>query len=103
MKEAEEVDFKSLKTNTKKYENKLISIKGFYILSFENVALYQTKYDADNFNTNKGIWINDTLSNEKLEKLKNSYVRVSGIFSTKRKGHLNQYIGTIDSACIDWD
>ena len=91
------------------YNNKVIKVKGYYHISFENSSLAPIK------NSFNAIWVelltNDTiiykLNNKEIKQTlekyfwrKNNffnekYVEVIGLFDNKDKGHMNAFKGTI--------
>ncbi|RYG97875.1 MAG: hypothetical protein EON58_08680 [Alphaproteobacteria bacterium] len=92
-----EPDFISIATllaNPERYEGRPVGVIGFYHSGFEHSAIYLHRDDATQFIPTNGFWLRGRIPDE----LRERYVSVSGIFTTKSRGHLGQWPGTICGA-----
>ena len=88
-----EVAFAQLVGHPADYDQKVIKVRGFLLLEFENHALYSSgkwRYGKD------AVWINFApgVLNEG-EKLNRQTVLVVGTFDAKDHGHMNGFRGTL--------
>jgi len=96
------VSIVSLIANPEKYEDKRISVTGFLHIGFEDTAIYLHQDDYQNSITQNGLWIflpnnTDSISDFPGGCQSNRYVQVIGTFSTKFKGHMGAWSGSIQS------
>lgn len=92
-----EVSIINLISTPEKYDGKLVSVKGFLIVAFENTVLFLHKEDLENGISKNGIWVNilrTDLNNLKLE-CDYKYARIVGTFNARSKGHMGAYSGSI--------
>jgi hypothetical protein len=71
------------------YNGKRIHLIGYYHSAFEESALYLTKDDATQLNTQNGVWIGDTAANadtNRVNLVKEGFVRVIGTFKYSKHG-----------------
>ena len=69
---------------------------GFLRLEFEGNVLYLHREDYDNAILGDGIWVDETSEmNKQRAKLNMSYVLLEGIFSSRERGHMGMWSGTI--------
>lgn len=85
-----------------KYESKCIEIEGYLSLNFEDVAIYKSNKERKNLQSKDAYWLNFsdsliTCMESKVTALNKQKVIIKGVFTNKRKGHLNAYSGEIDN------
>ena len=89
--------FSELDKNGQLYHLTNIELSGYFNYSFENVALYRTKFSE----MDEAVWIdfsnslNESLKEETLERLTGKKIRIQGKFNSERQGHLRLFIGTV--------
>lgn len=82
--------------NPEKFDGRLIRVIGFLRLEFEGNVLYLHREDYDNAILGDGIWVDETSEmNKQRAKLNMSYVLLEGIFSSRERGHMGMWSGTI--------
>lgn len=86
------VAISGLIANPDRFEGRAIIVSGFYYSSFEHSAIYPTERDPTTSTWQDGLWINGV---SPFSSVSNEYVAVSGIFTSKQKGHLGQWPGSI--------
>ncbi|WP_314508972.1 hypothetical protein [Xanthocytophaga agilis] len=84
------------------YNGLNIETEGYFIATFEDLAIYKSKFDYYSDSKNKAIWINfnselNSNLDDTCKKLNRRYVIVRGRFITKSKGHLGNYVGEVDN------
>lgn len=87
--------------NEKIATSQQVEVEGFFHYYFEDVALYL----ATNKDISKALWLNfndlDSNKNNILEDLAGKKVKVIGVIDLTSKGHLGNYIGTLNNViCI---
>ncbi|QHT65706.1 hypothetical protein GXP67_03005 [Rhodocytophaga rosea] len=87
-----EIDTKELIRNIDRYHLDTLAISGKVIVEFENVALYLDDIDEPE----KALWLNSTDKNFDYQSLKNKEVIIRGVIDKNDKGHLNQFLGSIE-------
>lgn len=79
-----------------KFDGKLIRVIGFLRLEFEGDVLYLHREDYEYAILGNGIWVEVTPEMTKRKaKLNMHYVLLEGIFSSKERGHMGMWSGTI--------
>lgn len=96
------VTFKEVVTNASFYDNKLVRIEGYFYASFEEFAIYE--HQKSNV-TEQGLWVDfdkrlNLYEGDKFEMFFEKEIEIIGIFNSKDKGHLNDYIGAIHALCV---
>ncbi len=91
------VAISALIADPERFEGFAVTAIGFYYSSFEHSAIYPTDRDPTTSTWKDGLWIDGV---SPFSDLSNEYVVVSGIFSSRRKGHLAQWPGSICAASI---
>ena len=98
--EFETIAFEDLVLFTNTFEGKAMALTGFFNYEFESVALYKPKKDLNRNNMSHAIWLGFhpdlKLDEEQLRSFHGKKVEVRGLFNSKWKGHLNQYIGELE-------
>jgi hypothetical protein len=87
-----EVDTKELIRNIDRYHLDTVVISGQVEVEFENVALYLDDLDEPE----KALWLNSTNKKIDYKSLDNKQVTIRGVIDKNDKGHLNQFLGSID-------
>lgn len=83
-----------LLVHPEEYEGKRVEVIGYYHSGFEEKALYLTKDDATNLNTQNGLWIGSIAKGadkNRVHFVKKGFVRVAGTFSYRPRsgaGHM---------------
>src|SRR5450755_262932 len=91
-----DVTLVQLIANPEKFDGRLIRVIGFLRLDFEGNVLYLHREDYDNAILGDGIWVDETSEmNKQRAKLNMSYVLLEGIFSSRERGHMGMWSGTI--------
>jgi len=78
-----------LLAHPEKYNGKHVEVIGYYHSQFEERALYLTKDDARNGNTESGLWIGGIAKHadtNRVHWVKEGFVRVAGTFSYSSNG-----------------
>jgi hypothetical protein len=79
-----------------KFDGKLIRVIGFLRLEFEGNVLYLHPEDYENSILGNGIWVDVTPEMSKQSTTLNMhYVLLEGVFSSKERGHMSMWSGTI--------
>jgi len=82
--------------NPERFDGKLIRVIGFLRLEFEGDVLYLHREDYEQALLGDGIWVDATPEIKKNSKdLNMHYVLFEGVFSSKDKGHMGMWSGTI--------
>jgi hypothetical protein len=82
--------------NPEKFDGKLIRVIGFLRLEFEGNVLYLHREDYEFAILGDGIWVDITPEMTKQSKTLNmNYVLLEGIFSSRERGHMSMWSGTI--------
>jgi hypothetical protein len=82
--------------NPQQYDGKPIRVLAFLNLEFEGNALYLHREDFEKSLLSNAVWV--SLSDQQAltsKKLSGGYVLVEGIFSSKDRGHLGIFFGSI--------
>lgn len=80
------------------FHQQKIELTGYYFCEFEMSGLFERKRS----DTDEAVWVNfsDKLSGQikdkQFQKLLGRKLRVHGTYNAKSRGHLMQYVGTID-------
>jgi len=99
--EVEDKQFKAILQNPDKFDSLEVEVIGTFTYEFENVAIYLTLKDSENWLSNRAFWVNedddsDSLLIKKFELFNHKKVRLKGRFDSNDKGHLSSYSGTIN-------
>jgi hypothetical protein len=109
--------FDSLKTFPDKFQDKIITIKGYAQLGFEHCAIYKTEYFTNTTSdTMQAFWLDVrptdslTFSYQDIEYdlrdvdmksfykiFDNKFVEIVGRFNANNKGHFDLYLGSIEN------
>lgn len=89
---SESVSIASLISNPSRFEGKSVVVTGYYYSRFEHSGIYPSRRDPDTSEWDDGLWLYGL---SPFLKLDDRSVTVSGIFSSKNKGHLGQWPGSI--------
>ncbi len=94
------VNFESILDNPTAYAGRKIQIEGAAVVQFERNFVCANPEAIDKWNGPQCIWLSanydvEGLDHLNLERYDKKLVRVVGVFSTERRGHLNQYVGEI--------
>ncbi len=82
--------------NPQKFDGKLIRVIGFLRLEFEGNVLYLHREDYENNILGDGIWVNVTPEMKKQsDALNMNYVLLEGFFTSRDRGHMSLWSGTI--------
>ncbi len=94
----EETRFINIIRLPEKFNKLQINISGILNYEFENVSLYQNRWDKFRDKKEKAIWLElqNNIDLKKLECLNGKRISIIGTFNSKDKGHLNQYCGTLE-------
>lgn len=85
----------------KQSNGEFVRVEGIIRYSFEDVALYPSSHSDANFVLWVDLQIPDNIPEIQLEKMDGKHVTIIGKVNMSKKGHLNAYFGTLDSAfCI---
>ncbi len=86
-----------LLANPDAYQGKKIAVSGFLHLEFEGDAIYLHEDDSKNQIYKNGFWVSCKPEiAKKFNEASDGYVMIVGRFSTKTKGHLGLWSGTIE-------
>lgn len=85
----------------KKLTGKFVQVEGIFRYSFEDVALYPSKFS----DLSQAIWIEltipDTIPDSLIGTFDGKRVIIIGKLNLNKKGHMNGYMAALDSAfCI---
>jgi len=94
---SESVSIANLISNPEKFEGKSVVVTGYYYSRFEHSAIYPTQRNADSSEWSDGLWVYGL---SPFLEFDDQRVAVSGIFSSKNKGHLGQWSGSICVSAI---
>jgi|GEM_PF-1415381 len=109
--EVPDVSIISLIANSKAFQNKIIRIKGYAIITPENCAVYLSKEYAQYFVSENAVWVdfgrdkndNSDATYEKklkqLSKFSGKFVSVEGTFYAE-KGRWNMFAGQLQDVKI---
>ena len=86
------VSIPQLIANPAAFDGKAVEISGYSISMFEHSAIYPTKQKPFSANFSEGIW---TLTSVDLSASSEKPVTLRGIYTTKIRGHLGQWPGSI--------
>ncbi len=89
---SESVSIESLISNPTQFEGKSVVVTGYYYSRFEHSAIYPSQRDPDTSEWHDGLWLQGL---SPFSNLSDRSVTVSGVFSSKSKGHLGQWPGSI--------
>lgn len=97
-----EVSLVSLIANPEKYEGQRIAVAGFLHIEFEGTAIYLHQDDYVYGISQNGIWVFlpenlDSISDFPGSCQSNRYVQIVGRFSSKFKGHMGAWGGSIQN------
>jgi hypothetical protein len=82
-----------------RYHGKVIQVKGYLHVRFEDNAIYLSKDDADYGITQNGFWVTfdgDPAAKAASKGLDAKYVLVEGTFNKDNQGHMALWQGTIN-------
>ena len=88
------VSIAALLGNPDRYEGRAVWIRGYLHASFEHRAIYLSELDYKHYVTTNGIWVEGNIP----EGVNDEYASIVGIFTTKSKGHLGAWSGSICGA-----
>ncbi|PIB34487.1 hypothetical protein BFP72_03195 [Reichenbachiella sp. 5M10] len=80
------------------FHEQKIELTGYYFSEFEMSGLFERKRS----DTNEAVWVNfsdelhEQITDEQFLKLKGRKLRIQGTYNAKSRGHLMQYIGTVE-------
>jgi hypothetical protein len=79
------------------FEGKRVRFVAFFHLEFEDSGLYLHKEDSDQMLSENSVWIDlpSDIDQALVKKLNNHYVHCEGIFTSKDKGHMGAFAGTL--------
>src|SRR6478736_10552881 len=94
--EPTDVTLVQLIANPEKFDERLIRVIGFLRLAFEGDVLYLHREDYENAILGNGIWVSVTPDIRKQQAALNmNYVLLEGTFSSRDRGHMGMWSGTI--------
>ncbi|KRB98283.1 hypothetical protein [Duganella sp. Root198D2] len=94
--ELKDVSMIQLIANPQQYDGKPIRVMAFLNLEFEGNALYLHREDFDKSLLSNAVWISlDDQQVRTSKKFSGGYVLVEGVFSSKDRGHLGIFSGSI--------
>jgi hypothetical protein len=104
-KEAHKTTIADLLAHKKEYRGKRVEVTGFYLSGPELSALYQTEDDAQNYRSERALWIMPFARRGyegRLKPVREGFVRVVGIFTYNLDpmlgvGHSNQWPAEINT------
>jgi hypothetical protein len=75
------------------YDNKLISVKGYWLFEFENCALFMFSDLAEKRLSRDAVWLEFRSESEfaAVKQMSGNYVKVTGHVKAPMKGHLGGY------------
>lgn len=88
----ETVSIAELIASPDKFDGRSIVVTGYYYSGFELSALYPSRRNPENSETDDGLWIYGL---SPFLDLDGRHIAVSGIFNSKEKGHLGQWPGSV--------
>ena len=90
------VSIVSLVADPQRFDGQFVRVIAYLRVEFEGTVLYLHREDYEQAIIPNGIWIalSDTQMNA-ARKLSNSYVIAEGIFSSKEKGHMDMWSGSL--------
>lgn len=98
---AESVSIIQLIATPERFNHQLIRVEGYTSLEFEEYAIYLSRTDYEDFNTNNSLWIsfgqNALKSNKERQELKGKLVVLEGIFDAGCHGHLGSFSGCLEN------
>ena len=86
------VSIPQLIANPAAFDGKAVEISGYSISMFEHSAIYSTRQEPFSANFSEGIW---TLISTDRNVSSEDRVTLRGIYTTKIRGHLGQWPGSI--------
>jgi hypothetical protein len=86
------VDIPQLIANPATFDGKAVEISGYHISLFEHSAIYPTRQEPFSTNFSDGIW---TLISTNRNVSSERRVTLRGVYTTKMRGHLGQWPGSI--------
>lgn len=89
---SESASIANLISNPSRFDGKSVAVTGYYYSRFEHSAIYPSQRDPNTSEWIDGLWLYGL---SPFLKRDDRYVTVSGIFSSKDKGHLGQWPGSI--------
>ena len=91
-----DVTMVQLISNPERFDGKVVRVIGFLRLEFEGDVLYLHREDYENAILGDGIWVDATPEITKQTKTLNMhYVLLIGTFSSRDRGHMDMWSGTI--------
>jgi hypothetical protein len=94
---SESTSIESLISNPAQFEGKSVVVTGYYYSRFEHSAIYPSRRDPETSKWDDGLWLYGL---SPFLKFYDRSVTVSGIFSSRNKGHLGQWPGSICVSAI---
>lgn len=89
-----DVTMVQLIANPEGFDGKLIRVIGFLRLQFEGTVLYLHREDYER-SIGNGIWVDATPEMWKESAMNSKYVLLEGVFSSRYRGHMDTWRGTI--------
>jgi hypothetical protein len=87
----------------KKYEGKLVSVRGYVHLEFEGNAIYLHKDDYDHNIKANGLWVNvPQCEHPDGSTFQTGYADITGRFTAKFHGHMGLWPGSIQGNCYHY-
>lgn len=87
-----EASMGNLASVPEKYEGLKVKTSGYYYRGFEHSALYPDRRDPDEISFSEGAWL---MGMYPYTQFAGQMIEVEGEFSTKSRGHLGQWFGSI--------
>ena len=90
---AKAVSLVQLLATPERFEGERVEVKGFCRYAFEEHALYMNREDSDIVNVAGAVWLET--GDAQYKDVNDTYVFVSGVFTTKGGGHLGGWGGVL--------
>ncbi|MGI9101351.1 MAG: hypothetical protein ACR2IF_02800 [Terriglobales bacterium] len=93
------VSLMQLIVTPEKYDKKVVVVKGYVSLEFEDYGLYFSRDDYEHLTGSNGVWLDfepGVLKDKtQIKELQGRYVLVEGVFDAKSFGHMGSFAGTL--------
>lgn len=93
----EQVTISDLISRPEMFEGKSVMLSGYYYSKFEHSAIYANERDPYVSSFDDGLWLYGL---SPFSKISGQHVVVSGIFAQKKKGHLEQWPGSVCASFV---
>jgi len=97
----ESVSMIQLIATPERFNHQLVRVEGYTSLEFEEYAIYFSRSDYEDFNTNNSLWIsfgeNALKSGKERQECKGKLVVLEGIFNAGCHGHMGSFSGCIEN------